>query len=226
VSGCQNLSEASSNRRTLLIDPIERITEILFGIIMVLTVTCSFSVARASHEGVREMVAAALGCNLAWGLVDAVFYLMTRFGEQGRRILAMEALRKTQDPDKARRIIAKNLPPLFASVVTPGEYEELHQRLNRISEVPTRPRLVREDWLGAVGVFLLVFVSTFPVVIPFLILSDARVSLRTSNGVAILMLFFAGYTLGGYIGRRRLVSGVVLVIGGMALVGACIALGG
>ena len=193
---------------------------------MVLTVTCSFSVAKANQESVREMIATALGCNLAWGLVDSVFYLMARFGEQGHGILAMEDLRRTEDPDKARRIITNILPPLFAGVVTPEEYQVLHQRLNRIADMPTRPRLSRDDWLGAAGVYLLVFLATFPVVIPFLLFRDPRVALRTSNGVAILMLFFAGYALGGYIGRRRWASGLVLVTGGVAMVGACIWLGG
>ena len=63
---------------------MERLSEILFGLIMVLTFTCSFSVIRAGHEEVREMLIGALGCNLAWGIIDAVFYLMSRLSEQGQ----------------------------------------------------------------------------------------------------------------------------------------------
>lgn len=193
---------------------------------MVLTVTCSFGVARASQEGVREMIFAALGCNLAWGVIDAVFYLMQRFDEQGRGILALRALRRIGDTSEAHSIIADTLPPLIASVLTSTEFELIHQRLNRIPEPPAHPQLAKDDWLAAVGVFLLVFLCTFPVVIPFLFFGEAKIALRVSNGVAILMLFFAGHALGGYAGRRRWLTGLVMVIIGGALVGACVALGG
>jgi hypothetical protein len=45
-------------------------------------------------------------------------------------------------------------------------------------------------------VFLCVFVSTFPVVIPFTFMQDVRLGLRISNGIAIVMLFLAGYSMG------------------------------
>ena len=220
------MTETSIIRRKRLLDPIDRISEVLFGLIMVLTATCSFGVARASQEGVREMIVAALGCNLAWGVVDAAFYLMSRFDEQGRGILALRALRRTRDPCEAHSVIANALPPLLASVLTPDETETIHQRLNSIPNPPARPRLVKDDWLAALGVFLLVFLPTFPVVIPFLFLVEARLALRISNGIAIVMLFMAGYALGGYAGRGRWLTGLVMVAIGGALVGACIALGG
>jgi VIT1/CCC1 family predicted Fe2+/Mn2+ transporter len=172
------------------------------------------------------MIFAALGCNLVWGVVDAVFYLMLRFAEQGRGILATKALRRMEDPGEAHSVIADYLPPFLASALTPGEFEIIRQRLNRIPELPTRPQLAKDDWLAALGVFLLVFLATFPVVIPFLLLSEAKLALRASNAVAILMLFFTGYALGGHAGRRRWLTGLVFVIVGGALVGACIALGG
>jgi hypothetical protein len=63
---------------------MERVSEILFGLIMVLTFTCSFSVIHAGREEVREMLIGALGCNLAWGIIDAFFCLMSRLSEQGQ----------------------------------------------------------------------------------------------------------------------------------------------
>ena len=61
------------------LDPIERISETLFALIMVLTFTCSFSVAGAGREEVRELLMGALGCNVAWGFIDATLYLMGAF---------------------------------------------------------------------------------------------------------------------------------------------------
>jgi len=78
------------NSQKNVLDPMERISEILFGLIMVLTVTCSFSALEADRKQVREMLLAAVGCNFAWGAIDAVFYLLARFSEQGRGIFALK----------------------------------------------------------------------------------------------------------------------------------------
>jgi len=50
-----------------VLEPYERISEVLFGLIMVLTFTGSLSVAEAQgHRAeVRTMLIGALGCNLA-----------------------------------------------------------------------------------------------------------------------------------------------------------------
>ena len=205
---------------------MERISEVLFGLIMVLTVTCSFSVAKAERKDVDTMLLAALGCNLAWGVIDAVFYFMARFSEQGQGILALRALRKAADSGEAQAIIADALPPLLASVLTPTEFDLMRQRLNQLPEPPTRPQLTKDDWLAGLGVFLWVFLSTFPVVIPFLLVSDAKAALRVSNGVAVLLLFLTGYAFGRYAGHRPWLTGFAVVVLGSSLVGIAIALGG
>ena len=60
--------------RTRVVDPPQRVAEVLFGLIMVLTFTCSLSIAEAGRDDVRTMLIGALGCNLAWGIIDGVFY--------------------------------------------------------------------------------------------------------------------------------------------------------
>jgi len=215
---------ASQRRRAL--EPLDRFSEVLFGLIMVLTVTCSFSVVGATPREVRHMLLAALGCNVAWGVIDAVFYLLQRFGEQGRGIVALRALRKTTDTVEARGIISETLPPFLASALSPAELEEIWQRLVGVSDSPERPELSRDDWLAALGIFLLVFLSTFPVVIPFLFFKDAKLALRASNGIAIAMLFACGYALGGYAGRRPWLTGLLMVLLGGCLVGIAMVLGG
>jgi len=67
-----------------LLDPTERVSEILTGLIMVLAFTGSFSVATAGPAEVRSMFIGAFGCNLASGIVDGVFYMMDRLAKRGR----------------------------------------------------------------------------------------------------------------------------------------------
>jgi hypothetical protein len=208
------------------LDPMERVSEILFGLIMVLTFTCSFSVIRAGHEEVREMLIGALGCNLAWGIIDAVFYLMSRLSEQGQGLVALRALRATNDPVEAHEIIGSTLPPLLASVLPQAEYQMMRQKLNEMPELPAHPRLAKEDWLDAGRIFLLVFLSTLPVAIPFVLIHRPVLALRVSNVVGIAMLFVCGYAFGRFSGFRPGRVGIVMVLVGALLVGLSIALGG
>ena len=121
-----------------MLEPSERISEVLFGLIMVLTFTGSLSVAEAGREDVRTMLVGALGCNLAWGIIDGIFYLMGRLAEKGRDLETFRAVRGAADPREAQRLIADALPPVIASVVRPAELEAIQQRLQQLPEPPGR----------------------------------------------------------------------------------------
>jgi hypothetical protein len=210
-----------------VLEPIDRTSEILFGLIMVLTFTGSLSVAQAGRDDVRAMLIGALGCNLAWAIIDAVFYLMGCLAEKNRDLVTARAVRDAGDPERARALIADSLPPLVAAVVQPSELEAMRLRLNELPELPDHPRLDGDDWRGAVGVFLLVFLVTFPVTIPFMVMPHAVSALRVSNTIAIAMLFAMGYAAGRRNGRRRpWLMGISMVVLGVVLVALTVALGG
>jgi hypothetical protein len=209
-----------------VLDPVERISETLFGLITALTFTCTLGVATADSIKVHTMLFAALGCNLAWGIIDAGVYLLARINHQARRNLTLRAMRQAPDLETAQRIIADALPPLLASVFPPDQLELMRQKLHRFPETSGRPRLTKRDWIGALGLCLLSFLSTFPVVIPFIFITDARLALRVSNVVAIVMLFCCGYAFGYRSGIHPWAAGLSMVAFGSALVGVAIALGG
>lgn len=206
--------------------PVDRVSEIWFGLMMVLTFTCSISVAEAGHEEVSTMLIAAIGCNLAWGIIDGFMYLLACFVERGHNISALRGVRHASDPPAAHRMIADAMPPVLASVMSDGAFEEIRTKLNQLPEPAAHPKLSKEDWLGAFAVFLAVFLSTFPVVIPFLVVSDAGLGLRISNGIAVVMLFLCGYAFGRYAGYRPWRMGLWMATVGSALVALTIALGG
>ena len=205
---------------------MDRISEVLFGLIMVLTCTSTISVVTADRIQIRTMLIGALGCNLAWGIIDAGMYLMARLHEQGRNILMLRAAREASAPEAAQAAIAGALPPLLASVLTQEQLELMRQKLRQLPEPPMRPSLTKKDWVGAVAVCLLVFLSTLPVAIPFMLTSDARLALRVSNAIAIVMLFLCGYLFGRHAGLRPWLSGLSSVAIGSVLVIVAIALGG
>ena len=214
----------SSAKRVL--DPIDRVSEVLFGLIMVLTFTGSLSVAEAGRDDVRAMLIGALGCNLAWGIIDAMLYLMGCLAAKGQGLMTYRAVRGAGDPQAAHRLIAEALPPVVASVLEPADLETMRQRLTALPEPPERARLSKDEWLGSVGVFLIVFASIFPVALPFIFMSEVGRALRASNVIAIVMLFVAGYAFGRLSGRHPLVTGAAMVVIGTVLVGMTMALGG
>jgi VIT1/CCC1 family predicted Fe2+/Mn2+ transporter len=209
-----------------ILEPVDRISEVLFGLIMVLTFTGSLSVAEAGRDDVRAMLIGALGCNVAWGVIDGIMYLMGCLGDRARTIRIVQSVRTAASPVEAHRVIASAVPPELAATLQPPELERMRLKVNELSEPPARPRLSGEDWRGAVGVFLLVFLATFPVVVPFLFVSDAMRAMRLSNAIAIAMLFATGYAFGHRIGARPWLAGLVMVVLGTVLVGITIALGG
>jgi VIT1/CCC1 family predicted Fe2+/Mn2+ transporter len=198
---------------------------VLFGLIMVLSFTGTLSVASAGRAEVKEMLVGAVGCNLAWGIVDAVMYLLAIVVERGRMLVTLRAVRGG-DPAGGRAALLEALPPEVGAALREGPLDDLRQTLARGPEPAPWPRLTLRDARGAAGVFLLVFLSTIPVVLPFAFISEAHRALRISNAVAIAMLFVGGYGLGRYAGLRAVSTGLAMVAVGAVLVAITIALGG
>ena len=217
---------AGTKTRSRVLDPVERASEIVFGLLMALTFTGTVSVATAGREEVRTMMAEALGCNLAWGLTDAVMYLVGIATERSRGVKLLARLRATKDTAAAHELIAGALPPRLGAAAGPDVLALLRQGLLAAPDAPAPRPLGRDDFLGAFGVFLLVVLTTFPVVIPFAVFDTTAFALRVSNAVALVTLFAAGWTLGRYAGAKPWLGGLVMAALGTLLVGAIIALGG
>ena len=218
------VSFSISRKRRL--EPIDRVSEVLFGLIMVLTFTGSLSIAEAGRDDVRAMLIGALGCNLAWGIIDAILYLMGCLGERGRNLAVFHAVREAGDSPRAQRLIADSLPPVVACILQPAELEAIRVRLTAVPAPPPRAHLLKDDWLGAAGVFLLVFLTTLPVAVPFMLIDNAAAALRVSNLVAVVLLFLSGYAFGRISGYYPWLVGCAMVVLGAVLVGLTIVLGG
>jgi hypothetical protein len=206
------------------LDPVSRATEILFGLIMVLTFTASLNVAEAGRSDVRLMLIAALGCNLAWGLIDAAMYLLSVRAEGAISHQALTRVRLASTSALARREIRSVLPAFMSNMFDEGDLERV--RLQLVSEGAAEPsRLTLADWRAALAVFLLVFISTLPVALPFLLIDDPQRALWASHTIAIGSLFLAGYSLGQH-WRRPLRVGLAMVVLGLLLVAIALILGG
>jgi hypothetical protein len=222
----------NSGRRRFVVrylDPASRLGEILFGLIMVLTVTLTAGLTVAEgREGVRQLLVAAIGCNVAWGIIDAVMYVMdcvaARSGKR-RLVLSVQAV---PDDASALALVREEVDPELQELLEPADAEAMSRavliHLRRAH--PRRTTLTKEDFYGALACFWLVFLSCLPAALPFLFFSQPHVALRVSNLLLIAMLFSVGQKWAQYAGTNPWVAGFAMVALGLVLVGIAIPLGG
>ena len=210
----------SAKKAIKVLDPMERLSEILFGLIMVLTITCSFSIGGTGRTEVRNMLIGALGCNLAWGVIDAVTYWMACFSARGRGILALRAVRRADDPAAAHQVIA-DAPPLLASVMMPPQFEQIRLKLNQLPEPPGEKRLAgRDSRFFNGGDRYTAGPAAF------------RIYRRPNSGVTHIKrgchhnAVLNRLCFGRYVGNHPWKMGLAMVLVGAAMVGMTIALGG
>ena len=220
------MTHDDQHRRQPVLSPVDRYSEIIFGLIMALSFTCSLSVAQAGQGEVRTMLLAALGCNTAWGIVDGLMYLLDNLTERGRGFAIMRKFRAASGPEAANEIVRTALPSVVVDALQPGDVDVIRTRLTATTGQDGRLRLTLDDFRGAVGVSLLVIASTLPVSLPFLFIDDPALALRVSNGVAVAMLFLIGWQQGRYAGVRPLTMAGAMVAIGITCVGLTVALGG
>lgn len=212
--------------REPVLSPADRITEMLFGLLMALSFVGAVSVAETGREEIRELFIAAVGCNLAWGLVDAVMYLLRTVTDRGRGLTLVRSVRGAADAQTGRTLIERALSRDVAGLVSATEVEAIRGRIVALPSVPARPSLGWNDVLAALAIFVVVVLITFPVVLPFLLMQDVGAAKAVSRGIALALLFLGGLGLGRYAGYGSWKVGLMMVGIGTALVIAIIALGG
>jgi len=208
-----------------VLDPVDRASEMIFGLLMAMTFIGALNAATAGREEVRTMMLAALGCNLAWGLTDAVMYLVTTLTGRTRTRTLLARLRSAE-PGAGRTLLADELPPGVVAAAGDEGLDAIRRRLAAHSDAALPPRLRAVDLRAAAGVFFVVVLVTFPVVLPFMLVDRLALAMRLSNAVAAGMLFFAGWTLARHSGGNPWLAGAALAVLGALLTGAIVALGG
>ena len=209
-----------------LLTPPERASEIVFGIIMTLSITAAVRVGGGEAEGgTRALLVAALACNVAWGMVDAAMYLINTLVERRRKTRAVQELRDAESDAVFRMRLRAYTPPGLMERLDEEQRGRFRRWLQQHGDaVPGR--LDGQDVRAALLIWLLVFAATLPLVLPFLFIEDAQTALRVSQVIATAILFWQGLRLGRWMGVAAWKAGVGFAAAGVVIGAACIALGG
>jgi VIT1/CCC1 family predicted Fe2+/Mn2+ transporter len=219
------VSEPRASALDDALSPFDRVAEIVFGVLMAISVTAAFEITIGADLDVRELMIGALGCNLAWGLIDGVMYLFQQQFERHRHHRLLLELRASASAEAFRARVAAALPPVIGAALTPDTLARVREAVQSYSA--RRARFWPLHDLAVAGIIcLLVFVSTFPLVVPFIFMQDAWLALRASHAIAVAFLFILGWRLGRWSGASAPGSAVIFAAVGTALAVACVALGG
>jgi len=219
------MARARTQPSIRVLSPVERFSAVLYGVTMAVSFTGTLSIAQSGRADVRTMLIAALGCNLAWGFVDGLMYVVGNLMLRGRRLRLGREIRAGGNVAGARRALAQELGQ-GADLLADHTLEVVRRDIAGRIDPADRVRLQRGDLWGALAVFLITSTATAPVTLPFLLHPDARLALRISNGVALGMLFLGGVGLGRYAETGPLRTGAVALLLGVIMVAVILALGG
>lgn len=213
------------------LDPGSAMGEVLFGLIMTLTFTlgAGLVIEEEGRAGARDMLVGILGCNLAWGIIDGVLFVLGNVFERGRLRRLVQRARAAPSDAAARRLFAGELEELLVPVTDDMARQRLYGSMldGARSREPEPNEVRREDLLGGLAAGWLVFACSFPAILPFVVLDDPRLALRISNAILIGLLFAVGYSQAK---RHTLThpwaTGLVVALMGVFLVAIAIPLGG
>jgi hypothetical protein len=212
--------------REPVLDTVDRVSELCFGLFMALTFVGTVSAATGGEGAGRKMLYTALGCNLAWGLADAVMYLVRTLTNRGRRLSLAMTVKHEPNPAAGVRLLREAMPKPLRWLLSDAELEAMRKRIVEKSGLPERPRFLRGDFVAALGIFLIIVLSTFPVAAPFVLIGHVPTALFVSRVLTLAMLFGCGISLGVHAGWGGWRAGLAMVALGVLLTIAIIALGG
>ncbi|MDL2409206.1 VIT family protein [Rhizobium calliandrae] len=224
------MSSRTIRRIADVIDPGDALGEVLFGLIMALTLTVGSRLIFAKEGlNVRELIVATIGCNVAWGIIDAVLFVVGTVFYKSRRLRLFRQIKAAKGESEALAALAREFPiedePLSPKA---ADADALYRSLVALAKRadPVSVALSRGDLLVVAAVFLLVSATSLPAVIPFLLIGSANLALRASNLLLIALLFMTGYAWASFSDAKPLHAGVTMTCLGLVLVGIAVALGG
>jgi hypothetical protein len=211
------------------LDPASALCEITCGLVMTLTImlTAGYYV-DGSDDPAKSLLIAALGCTLAWGIIDGMLYVMSDFYARARKSEFLRTLRAT--PAAGHAILLRRANDDFAELLSEAQIENVVDAVARSAMrlEPQRPTFTRRNLSEITTTVVCNMVSVAPATLPFLLWPNNswQTNLRISNALVVAMMFGVGFAWGKAAGFRAWRTGAILLAIGVVMVGIAVQLGG
>lgn len=221
-----------------LLDPIDRLSETIYSVLILLTFTLAYRIIRVGAEPVpapdsiryaNELLLASLGAILAWGVIDGLMHILMEIFQRGERHRLLQMIQTA--PSDAERIdtLADEFDYVLEPIIDEHERDQLYKgMLAHLRSAQPRPiGFKREDFTGALGTVVVALIAVIPSLIPIVLLrGNYDLAIRISNVISFIVLFQSGFTWGRYTGVNPWRTGLTLVAAGVVMVAIAIPLGG
>lgn len=220
-----------------MLDPIDRLSETVFSILILLTFTLAFRLIRLSGNAdqalpdgsANELLIGALGAILAWGIIDGVMYALLSVFARGESHRLLRNIQAAESEQEAVGVIADELDyflePISEESVRQGLYRSVLEHLR--DSQPRKIGLTGEDFTGALAHVLVAFIAVLPSLAPLVLLGqNYDLAISVSNLVSFVVLFIVGYRWGKYTGGNPWKTGLLLMAVAVIMVLIAILLGG
>ena len=208
--------------------PSERLSEALYSLILVLTVISAIEITIARDQQTSSTILfVALGASVAWGMVDAVVYVLTGLHKRNHQVRVVSRVNKRQKSDAIRQI-DDELEDSLIGVLDKKERDRIAEQVFATMQdaTPLRQGVTKDDVLGGIASFLISFIIVLPPLMPFILNLPLDYGIRLSNVIAVAMLFIVGYVSGGLGGMNRIRWALTITVLGVIIVLVTILLGG
>lgn len=210
------------------LDPTERLDEMLFALIMVLSITLGVGLAADKETSASQVVWAIVGCNLAWGLIDACMHIVTQLFDRSSKARLVEALCTSNNEAEQVATVGTVLDAPLAALTSADERRVLYLKIaDRLRGATVqRTRVAPEDVYGGLAIVWLMVLATIPAIVPFMLITDRFVAARVSNALVLLTLFAVGFGFARLIHANPWMLGWSTALFGLAMVVIVVLLGG
>lgn len=219
-----------------LLDPIDWLSETIYSVLIVLTFTLAYRIVRVdagvgepSGEYLGQLLIAAFGCALAWGLIDGVMYVLLEVFQRSERHRLLRQIQSAESEQAGVAVIGAELDYLLEPISDEHERQQLYRGMFvQLQASELQPvGFKRDDFTGALGCVLVAILAVLPSLAPLLLLRDqGLLALRVSNLISFVVLFLAGYRWGMHTGTSPWKTGLLLAAVGALMVAIALPLGG
>ncbi len=220
-----------------LLDPIDRLSETIFSVLILLTFTFAYRVFRLGMDPYEpippgyliDLAVAALGAAVAWGLIDGVIYALLSVLERGEKHRFLASVQTAATQAEGIAAVADELDYVLAPITGEEQRRQIYvDVLDYLQDSRPQPvTLTRDDVLGGLGSVLVAVLAVLPSLLPLVLFRDTYwLALRASNLVSFAVLFYTGYQWGRYSGTNPWKMGLTLMTVGAMLALIALLMGG